>query len=681
MDHASVAKTVLSAVGGPDNINAAAHCATRLRLVLADESLVDQEALDACEDLKGTFAAGGMFQIIVGPGDVNVVYKNMIDQGVREVSKDEAKTVATEKQNKFSQFIKLIADIFVPILPALIAGGLMMSLNNVMVAEGLFGPESLISRWPWLTDYAAVIQLVSSAAFAALPVLIGFSATKRFGGNEYLGAAMGAAMISSSLVNAYSAVEVAATSDGIPTWKLFGLAVTQVGYQGQVLPMIAIAFILATIEKFLRKRLRGTADFLVTPLVTMILTGFLAFVIVGPIMREFSQYLTDGLLWLYTNAGPIGGFLFGLVYSPIVVTGLHQSFPAIELPLIAEYTATGTGGSFILPIASMANSAQGAAALAIFLLIKNQRMKSLAGASSASAFFGITEPAMFGVNLRIRWAFFAGMIGSACGSALVALFDLRSISLGSAGILGFVAMVPKDIPLFFVAQAVTIAVAFAGTFFWGKTRGRADVEEGVAEVKTDIQKEELSRDADQAIQNASPAAVGVATAVATEVKAVKAALKAGAVTAVGSPLAGQVVPLGDVPDPGFASGAVGKGIAVDPTEGKVVAPADGKVMMTFPTGHAIGLLLDSGIELLIHVGIDTVNMEGKGFKVHVSRGDRVAAGTPLVSFDRAQIVAAGYSPITPVLVTNYRKFGHVEEVATGRVSFGDKILTVAAKDS
>ena len=332
MDHARVAKDVIGYVGGSDNITAAAHCATRLRLVLADLDKVDQKALDKDPDLKGTFVAGGMFQIIVGPGDVDIVFDEMVKSGVKEVSKDEAKQEAAKSGNLFSRFIKMIADIFVPILPALIAGGLMMALHNVLSAEGLFGDQSLVQRWSWLADYDSLINMVSAAAFAFLPILVGFSATKRFGGNVYLGGAMGAAMVSTSLLSAYDmAKETAAgnfwlyqgigekcsltdgnciaglVSDGsIPAadaWNLFGLHVDKIGYQAMVIPVICMAFMLATIEKWLHKRLSGTADFLLTPLITILLTGFLTFVAVGPVTRVLSVWITDGLNWMYTILG------------------------------------------------------------------------------------------------------------------------------------------------------------------------------------------------------------------------------------------------------------------------------------------------------------------------------------------------------------------------------------------
>ncbi|WP_293804112.1 PTS transporter subunit EIIC, partial [uncultured Actinomyces sp.] len=408
MDHLRVARDVLAYVGGAENINAAAHCATRLRLVLDDMERVDRAAFDRDPVIKGTFIAGGMFQIIVGPGDVDRVFDAMVTTGgVKEVSKEKVKQEAARSGNPLSRFIKTIADVFVPILPALIAGGLMMAIDNVLTAEGLFGGQNapaLTERWAWLADYADLINLISSAAFAFLPVLIGFSAAKRFGGNAYLGAAMGAAMVSSSLTSSYTAIQ-AQTAGTIGIWRLFGLTIDKIGYQAMVIPVLCVAWVLAAIEKRLHKRLSGTTDFLLTPLITMLATGFLTFVVVGPVTRVLSNGVTNGLAWTYNALGPIGGALFGLAYSPIVVTGLHQSFPAVEIPLI-EGIKAGGAGSFIFPIASMANVAQGAAALAVFFKTADARMRGLAGAGGASALFGITEPAIFGVNLRLRWPFF-----------------------------------------------------------------------------------------------------------------------------------------------------------------------------------------------------------------------------------------------------------------------------------
>lgn len=680
MDHAKVAGEVVEAVGGASNISAAAHCATRLRLVIADESKINQQALDDNEDLKGTFAAGGMFQIIVGPGDVDQVYANMVaNHGVREVSKDEAKEEAEAGGNIFSRFVKMIADIFVPVLPALIAGGLLMALHSVLTAQGLFGEKSVIEMYPAMTDYDALINLVSSAAFAFLPVLVGFSAAKRFGGNTYLGAAMGAAMVSPSLLSAYSMTDAAAAAkfwaytDQSSVWNLFGLEVTKVGYQAMVIPTLVVTWIMCLIEKNLHKVLKGTADFLLTPLITLLVTGFLAFVVVGPVTRELSNYLTYGINWAYTTLGVFGGLIFGFFYSAIVVTGLHQSFPAIEIPLLPS---NGGAGDFIFPIASMANVAQGAAALAVFFKTRDAKLKGLAGAGGVSAVFGITEPAIFGVNLRLRWPFYCAMVASAIGSAGVALLDVRGQALGAAGFVGFVSIIPKSIPAYLALEVLVFVLSFGFTFAYAMTRGKADMEGRAPAAKA-----------------AAPVAAAVATPAAPAPAAPAPAAAPAAAPApsfsaealadlsVASPLAGAVVPLEQVKDESFAKGMLGPGIGIEPTDGLVVAPFDGTVTVAFPTGHAYGLKSASGVQVLIHVGMDTVKLDGKGFTPRVAKGDVVRRGDVLAEVDLDVIRAAGYETITPVVVTNKKKFGAVTPVASGQIQRGDALLDVAPKEA
>ena len=671
MDHAKVAGEVVEAVGGASNISAAAHCATRLRLVIADESKINQQALDDNEDLKGTFAAGGMFQIIVGPGDVDQVYANMVaNHGVREVSKDEAKEEAEAGGNIFSRFVKMIADIFVPVLPALIAGGLLMALHSVLTAQGLFGEKSVIEMYPAMTDYDALINLVSSAAFAFLPVLVGFSAAKRFGGNTYLGAAMGAAMVSPSLLSAYSMTDAAAAAkfwaytDQSSVWNLFGLEVTKVGYQAMVIPTLVVTWIMCLIEKSLHKVLKGTADFLLTPLITLLVTGFLAFVIVGPVTRELSNYLTYGINWAYTTLGVFGGLIFGFFYSAIVVTGLHQSFPAIEIPLLPS---NGGVGDFIFPIASMANVAQGAAALAVFFKTRDAKLKGLAGAGGVSAVFGITEPAIFGVNLRLRWPFYCAMVASAIGSAGVALLNVRGQALGAAGFVGFVSIIPKSIPAYLALEVLVFVLSFGITFAYAMTRGKAD-REGRA----------------PAAKAAAPVAAAVATPAAPAPAAAPAPSfsdEALADLSVASPLAGTVVPLEQVKDESFAKGLLGPGIGIEPADGLVVAPFDGTVTVAFPTGHAYGLKSASGVQVLIHVGMDTVKLDGKGFTPRVAKGDVVRRGDVLAEVDLDVIREAGYETITPVVVTNKKKLGAVTPVASGEIQRGDALLDVAPKEA
>ena len=673
MDHAKVAGEVVEAVGGASNISAAAHCATRLRLVIADESKINQQALDDNEDLKGTFAAGGMFQIIVGPGDVDQVYDHMVaDHGVREVSKDEAKEEAEAGGNIFSRFVKMIADIFVPILPALIAGGLLMALHSVLTAKGLFGEQSVIQMFPVMTDYDALINLVSSAAFASLPVLVGFSAAKRFGGNTYLGAAMGAAMVSPSLLSAYSMTDAAAAAkfwaytDQSSVWNLFGLEVTKVGYQAMVIPTLVVTWIMCLIEKSLHKVLKGTADFLLTPLITLLITGFLAFVIVGPVTRELSNYLTYGINWAYTTLGVFGGLIFGFFYSAIVVTGLHQSFPAIEIPLLPS---NGGVGDFIFPIASMANVAQGAAALAVFFKTRDGKLKGLAGAGGVSAVFGITEPAIFGVNLRLRWPFYCAMVAAAIGSAGVALLDVRGQALGAAGFVGFVSIVPKSIPAYLALEVLVFVLSFGFTFAYAMTRGKADMAGRAPAKKEAVVAAAVAVPAGGAAPAAAPAA---APSFSDEAKAD---------LSVASPLAGTVVPLEQVKDESFAKGMLGPGIGIEPADGLVVAPFDGTVTVAFPTGHAYGLKSASGVQVLIHVGMDTVKLDGKGFTPRVAKGDVVRRGDVLAEVDLGVIRAAGYETITPVVVTNKKKFGAVTPLASGQVLRGDQLLEVAPKEA
>ena len=675
MDHAKVAGEVVEAVGGASNISAAAHCATRLRLVIADESKINQQALDDNEDLKGTFAAGGMFQIIVGPGDVDQVYDHMVaDHGVREVSKDEAKEEAEKGGNIFSRFIKMIADIFVPILPALVAGGLMMAINNVMTAEGLFGEQSLTQMYPGIADYAALINMVSSAAFASLPVLVGFSAAKRFGGNVYLGAAIGAAMVSSDLLNAWNTGAALAGEAQVSYWHIFGMDVAKIGYQAQVIPTLAVTYVMCLIEKSLHKVLKGTADFLLTPLITMLVTGFLAFTIIGPVTRVAAEYLTWGINWTYSTLGVVGGLLFGLVYSPIVVTGLHQSFPAIEIPLLP---VNGGVGDFIFPVASMANVAQGAAALAVFFKTRDAKLKGLAGAGGASAVFGITEPAIFGVNLRLRWPFFCAMAAAAIGSAGVALLNVRGQALGAAGFVGFVSIIPKSIPAYLALEVLVFVISFGLTFGYAMTRGKADMEGRAPAAKAA---------APVAAAAAAPAAAGAPAASAAQAAAAPAPApsfsdEAVADLSVTSPLAGTAIPLEQVNDESFAKGMLGPGIGIEPADGLVVAPFDGTVTVAFPTGHAYGLKSASGVQVLIHVGMDTVKLDGKGFTPRVAKGDVVRRGDVLAEVDLDVIREAGYETVTPVVVTNKKKLGAITPVASGQIQRGDALLDVAPKEA
>lgn len=656
MDHKSVAQRVLKDVGGAGNIVAAAHCATRLRLVLKNQDKVDQAAIDNDEDLKGSFLNAGQFQIIVGPGDVNEVHKHLIAAGAPEASKDDLKSIAAKQGNIVSRFIKTIADIFVPLIPVLVGGGMLMAINSVLTSKGIFGPESFIAMHPEWADFADIINLLSAAPFAFLPVLVGFSATKVFGGNPYLGMTMGAAMVSPALMNGYSVAKSLAGvegSDPMTYWNLFGLQVQQAGYQGTVLPIMLVAFILSHIEKFFHKVLKGTIDFIFTPTLTILITGFLTFILVGPPMFAAGTWLGESINWLYTVAGPLGGLLFGTFYAFIVMTGMHQAFPPIEMSLWA------TGGSFIFVVASMSNVAQGAAAAGVALTTKNKKIKGIASASAPSAFLGITEPAMFGVNLALRWPFYIAIVSAGIGAMVASILNVKAIALGAAGYIGFPSISPTTgagWAGFFGCLILTTAIAFVASFIWGKKVEAGNTEEAEAPAV------------------AAPAApVAPAAAVSAE---------AGESVEIGSHMVGSVVLLADVKDPTFSSGALGAGTAVEPIEGKLYAPADGKITVAFPTGHAYGLRTEDGLDLLMHIGMDTVELDGKHFEPKVAKGDTVKRGDVIAEFDIPAIKAAGYPLATPMVITNAKKAAaSVEDVqASGAsVTNADSLLKVALK--
>lgn len=467
MNYQEIAKEILASIGDKENISAAAHCSTRLRLVLEDESKVDQQALDQMDAVKGTFSTGGQFQIILGAGIVNEVYKELTRlTGISEMSTSDVKSASSKKLNPIQRFVKMLSDIFVPIIPAIVAGGLLMGINNVLTAQDLFiDGKSLVEANPGLADLAALINTFANAAFVFLPILIGFSATKRFGGNPYLGAALGMLMVHPDLLNGYS-YGAASLSGDIPVWKIFGFEIEKVGYQGTVLPVLVASFILAKLETYIRKVTPSALDNLLTPLLSIFITGILTFTLVGPLTRSAGNLLTDGLVWLYDSTGFIGGAIFGLIYAPIVITGMHHSFIAVETQLLADIAKTG--GSFIFPVAAMSNIAQGAATLAVLLLTRDQKVKGVASAAGISALLGITEPAMFGVNLKLRYPFIGAIIGSAAGSLFISLLKVKAIALGAAGLPGIISIKPGFIVAYIISMAVAFAVAFVVTIFLAK---------------------------------------------------------------------------------------------------------------------------------------------------------------------------------------------------------------------
>ena len=650
MDYKKVASQVIEAVGR-DNMVAAAHCATRLRLVLKDDQKIDQAALDNNADVKGTFKTNGQYQIIIGPGDVNFVYDELIKQtGLSEASTEDLKQIAAgnQKFNPVMAFIKLLSDIFVPIIPALVAGGLLMALNNFLTSAGLFGPKALVETYPAIKGLSSMIQVMSAAPFIFMPVLVGISAAKRFGANQFLGAAVGMIMTTPGLIEG-------------KYWNIFGLHVSQTNYYYQVIPVLAAVYILSILEKWLHKKLPDAVDFTFTPLISLMVTGFLTFVIVGPVMRGLSDAITNGIVWLYDTLGFVGTGVFGLLYSPIVLTGLHQAFPAIETQLITAFTQNHTGyGDFIFVVASMANVAQGAACFAVFMLTKNKKMKGLSSSATVSALLGITEPALFGVNLKLRFPFFCALIGSGIASAIAGLTHVIAVSLGSAAFLGFLSINAKSIPLYVMCELISFAVAFALTFFYGKTHA-------------DLVNPEVAATAASAAQaSATSSQVEAASEMVADVADVDN-------ENIAAPVDGQVKDLGDVNDQVFSTKLLGDGAAIVPSDGTVYSPVDGQVTVAYETKHAYGLKSKDGAEVLIHIGIDTVNLKGEGFESFVKQGQTVKAGDKLGTVDLAKVKAEGYDTTVMVVVTNTNNYASVNRLNVTDVKHGDNVVAVTTK--
>lgn len=636
MDYQNAAADIIKCVGGKDNINSLMHCATRLRFVLNNQALIDQEALDQLDIAKGTFYTNGQYQIIIGAGTVNLVYDEINKQLGRTGDETSSATAEETSGNLIQRGVKLLSDIFVPIIPAIVAGGLLMGLNNILTAN-FFDGQSIISMYPQFADLAGMINLFANAPFTFLPVLLGFSATKKFGGNPYLGAAMGMIMVHPELLNAYSL----GTGVEIPVWNVFGLTIDAVGYQGTVLPVLAVSYILATVEKRLHKVTPSWLDNLTTPLIAILFTAFLTFTIVGPIMRGAGDLLAQGITWMYTSLGFVGGALFGGFYAPIVITGMHHSFIAIETQLIADMA--NTGGSFIFVTAAMSNVAQGAAVLAVLMITKNEKMKSLCSASGISALLGITEPAMFGVNLKLRYPFIAACIGSACGSAWIALNHILAIALGAAGLPGFISVEPKNWLNFGIGLVIAMAVSFAMTLVLGK---RQEAKETNA-----VQ-----------LETASSTTIAEHPQVAQET--------------ICSPCDGFIKAMSEASDSVFAQKAMGDGFVVEPNNGNIYAPCDGDIVMIFPSKHAIGLSLSDGSQVLLHCGMDTVTLNGEGFEVHVSEHQHVTKGTLLLTMDLEFIKNKGCGTEIPVVITELANGKTMNIMKSGECEKGETILSL-----
>jgi len=614
LDYRKCAEEIVRHIGGRENITQAAHCATRLRLVIKDNSKVDKTALENIDGVKGMFESNGQLQLIIGTGTVNKVYDEFLSvTGMTAATKDDVKAAAVANAPLWRRLIKALGDVFVPILPAIVASGLMMGLVEALgKIPGLgFGQ----------TDWYGFLDMVANTAFAYLPVIVAVSAARVFGGNIFLGAVIGLLMIHSSLTNGWAA------ANGYKVWYLFGHIqignytlgqINQLGYQGHVIPVVIAVWCMCQIEKWFHKHVMEMLDLFVTPLCTVLITALLTFTIIGPIFSTAETYLLGFAEVIVKN--PIGALIMGAIYPVTVVMGLHHMYNVIEAGMLSS-----VGLNTWMPIASAANFAQFGACLAVGLKAKKQKTKVIAVPSAMSAALGITEPAIFGVNMRFFKPFVCAMAGGAVGSLFGALTGIGATAYGVTGIPGYLTI---NNPLVYtILLAVSGGIAFASTWVIWK-------EEAPAAAKS-VEKDETEGFEQKPVITC----------------------EAGIVLA---PVKGTLVAQEQIPDDTFAQGVLGKGVGIAPETELVLSPVDGSVSSLAESKHAVGITSASGMEILIHVGVDTVAMNGEGFEPLVKEGDTVKIGQPVLRFSKEKIKAAGHPDTVVVLLTNSDDYREVK---------------------
>ncbi len=626
MTNTEIAKKVIEALGGRENVNSVAHCATRLRVMVKDEAKINKDAIESLEKVQGAFFNSGQYQIIFGTGTVNKMYDEVVALGLPTSSKDDMKAEAAKQGNWFQRAIRTFGDVFVPIIPVIVATGLFMGVRGLLTALGMTLPA----------DVTTYTQILTDTAFIILPGLVVWSTFRVFGGNPAVGIVLGMMLVSGSLPNAWAV----ASGGEVTAMNFFGF-IPVVGLQGSVLPAFIIGVVGAKFEKAVRKVVPDVIDLLVTPFVTLLVMSILGLFVIGPVFHVVENYILIGTKAILGLPFGLGGFLIGGVHQLIVVSGVHHIFNLLEVQLLAADHANPFNA-----IITAAMTAQGAATVAVGVKTKNPKLKTLAFPAALSAFLGITEPAIFGVNLRFRKPFFLSLIAGAIGGGLASILGLAGTGSGITIIPGTMLYVGNgQLPLYLLMVAVSFVLGFALTYMFGYE----DEKEVATEVETErLVQEETTGNIPAALQNET----------------------------LVTPIVGDVVALADVNDPVFSSGAMGQGIAVKPSQGVVYAPADAEVSIAFATGHAFGLKTTNGAEVLIHVGIDTVTMNGEGFEQKVAQGDKVKAGDVLGTFDSNKIAAAGLDDTTMVIVTNTADFSSVAPIATGSVAKGDAVIEV-----
>ena len=631
MTNTEIAKKVIEALGGRENVNSVAHCATRLRVMVKDEAKINKDAIENLEKVQGAFFNSGQYQIIFGTGTVNKMYDEVVALGLPTSTKSEMKAEAAKQGNWFQRAIRTFGDVFVPIIPVIVATGLFMGVRGLLTALGMTLPQ----------DVTTYTQILTDTAFIILPGLVVWSTFRVFGGNPAVGIVLGMMLVSGSLPNAWAV----ASGGEVTAMQFFGF-IPVVGLQGSVLPAFIIGVVGAKFEKAVRKVVPDVLDLLVTPFVTLLVMSILGLFIIGPVFHVVENYILLGTKALLNLPFGLGGFLIGGVHQLIVVSGVHHIFNLLEVQLLAADHANPFNA-----IITAAMTAQGAATVAVGVKTKNPKLKTLAFPAALSAFLGITEPAIFGVNLRFRKPFFLSLIAGAIGGGLASILGLAGTGNGITIIPGTMLYVGNgQLAQYLLMVAVSFALGFALTYMFGYQDEVEEVAGAISEAETDRLTEE----------------------------AVTGTLASPSEGTIQTPIVGDVVALSNVNDPVFSSGAMGQGIAVKPSEDVVYAPADAEVTIVFPTGHAYGLRTANGAEILIHVGIDTVSMNGEGFNHKVAQGDKVKAGDVLGTFDSAKIAAAGLDNTTMVIVTNTADFASVNPVASGSVTKGDAVIEVKA---
>ena len=652
MSNTEIAKKVIDAIGGVENVNSVAHCATRLRVMVKDEAKVDKNAVENIEKVQGAFFNSGQYQIIFGTGTVNKIYDEVVALGLPTSSKDEMKAEAAKQGNWFQRAIRTFGDVFVPIIPVIVATGLFMGVRGLLNALGVTLPD----------DVTTYTQILTDTAFIILPGLVVWSTFRVFGGNPAVGIVLGMMLVSGSLPNAWAV----ASGGEVTAMKFFGF-IPVVGLQGSVLPAFIIGVLGAKFEKSLRKVVPDVLDLLVTPFVTLFVMSILGLFLIGPVFHVVENYILLGTKAVLSLPFGLGGLLIGGVHQVIVVSGVHHIFNLLEVQLLAADHANPFNA-----IITAAMTAQGAATVAVGVKTKNPKLKALSFSAALSAFLGITEPAIFGVNLRYRKPFFLSLIGGAIGGGLASLLGLAGTGNGITIIPGTLLYIGNGQLLQYILMvAVSFALGFALTYMFGfedeqdewqdqmtDVLSKATIPSVALRVALDKENNETEKLVEEETTGTVPETLQDETII--------------------SPIVGQAVALENVNDPVFSSGAMGQGIAVKPSEGVVYAPADAEVTIAFATGHAFGLKTANGAEVLIHVGIDTVSMNGEGFDQKVAQGDKVKAGDVLGTFDSAKIAAAGLDDTTMVIVTNTADYASVTPVATGAVAKGDAIIEVKA---